>query len=42
MAAATLCAENGLPLLVFSILEPGNLERAVIDDTVGTIVSHGG
>jgi uridylate kinase len=39
MAAATLCGENGLPLLVFSILEPGNLARAVVDDTVGTIVS---
>lgn len=41
MAAATLCGENGLPLLVFSILEPGNLVRAVTDDRVGTIVSEG-
>jgi len=39
LTAAALCRENGLKLLVFSILEPGNLARAVIDDSVGTIVS---
>ena len=40
-AAAALCGENGLPMLVFSILEPGNLARAVVDNSVGTIVSQG-
>ncbi len=37
--AAALCRENGMKLLVFSILEPGNLARAVVDDSVGTLVS---
>lgn len=39
IAAAALCRDNGLPLLVFSILEPGNLARAAVNDSVGTIVS---
>ncbi len=41
MTAAALCRENGLMLLVFSILEPGNLVRAVMDDSVGTMVTNG-
>lgn len=39
LTAAALCRENGMKLLVFSILEPGNLARAVVDDSVGTLVS---
>jgi uridylate kinase len=39
--AISLCMDNQLPILVFSLLEPGNIRRAVFGETVGTLV-HGG
>jgi uridylate kinase len=39
--AISLCMDNRLPILVFSLLEPGNIKRAVQGETVGTLV-HGG
>jgi uridylate kinase len=39
--AISLCMDNGLPILVFSLLEPGNIKRAVRGEPVGTLV-HGG
>ena len=39
--AISLCMDNGLPILVFSLLEPGNIKRAVLGEPVGTLV-HGG
>jgi uridylate kinase len=39
--AISLCMDNRLPILVFSLLEPGNIKRAVLGEPVGTIV-HGG
>jgi uridylate kinase len=39
--AISLCMDNRLPILVFSLLEPGNIRRAVMGETVGTLV-HGG
>lgn len=38
--AATLCKENGLPILVFSIEEKENIARAVNGDNVGTLVEE--
>lgn len=37
-AALALCRENDLPLIVFDLLEPGNIERAVRGEEVGTLV----
>jgi len=39
--AISLCMDNHLPILVFSLLEPGNIKRAVLGEPVGTLV-HGG
>ena len=39
--AISLCMDNSLPILVFSMLETGNIKRAVLGEQVGTLV-HGG
>ncbi len=39
--AISLCMDNGLPILVFNMLEPGNIMRAVSGVRIGTLV-HGG
>lgn len=39
MTAFTLCEENRLPIIVFDMNKPGNLQRLVIGDNVGTLVS---
>ena len=39
MTAFTLCKENDLPIIVFDMNTPGNLERIVKGDKVGTLVS---
>ncbi len=36
--AITMCMDNQLPIRVFSILEPGNVARAVRGESVGTLV----
>ncbi|HEX3723514.1 MAG TPA: UMP kinase [Nitrolancea sp.] len=38
-SALALCRENNLPIIVFDIMTPGNIERAARGDEVGTIVS---
>jgi len=39
--AISLCMDNRLPILVFSMLDTGNIKRAVLGEQVGTLV-HGG
>jgi uridylate kinase len=39
--AISLCMDNDLPILVFNMLEPGNILRAVSGVRIGTLV-HGG
>ena len=39
--AISLCMDNGLPILVFDMLEQGNIMRAVSGVRIGTLV-HGG
>ena len=39
--AISLCMDNGLPILVFNMLRPGNIMRAVTGAHIGTLV-HGG
>ncbi|MBP3038380.1 UMP kinase [Bacillaceae bacterium Marseille-Q3522] len=36
--ASSLCMDNDIPLIVFSIMEHGNINRAVLGETIGTIV----
>ncbi len=38
MTAFTLCNENKLPIIVFDMNKPGNLQRVVIGEQVGTLV----
>lgn len=39
MTAFTLCMENNLPIIVFDMNATGNLERVVMGEEVGTLVS---
>ena len=41
LTAVTLCMENKLPIVVFSVQQDGNLLRAARGDPVGTIVEGG-
>ncbi len=36
--ASSLCMDNDIPLIVFSIMEEGNIKRAVLGEEIGTIV----
>ncbi|PDO10622.1 MAG: UMP kinase [Candidatus Reconcilbacillus cellulovorans] len=36
--ASSLCMDNNIPLIVFSITEAGNIRRAVMGEKIGTIV----
>ncbi|MDO6847431.1 UMP kinase [Priestia megaterium] len=36
--ASSLCMDNDIPLIVFSIMEEGNIKRAVTGENIGTIV----
>ena len=38
LTAFTLCNENKLPIIVFDMNEPGNLEKVIEGETVGTLV----
>ena len=38
MTAFTLCNENKLPIIVFDMNKPGNLQRVVLGEQVGTLV----
>ncbi len=37
--AISLCMDNDLPIIVLSLWKPGNLERAVLGQPVGTLIS---
>jgi len=37
-AAASLCRDNGIPLVVFNITKPGNIFKAAMGEHIGTIV----
>lgn len=38
MTAITFCKDNGIPIRVFDLMAPGNLERALSGGAVGTLV----
>lgn len=39
--AATMCRDNGLPILVFDILHPENIAKAAAGEEIGTLVTEG-
>ena len=39
LTAITFCQDNALPILVFDIMTPGNLHRALAGEKIGTLVS---
>src|SRR5450756_1145968 len=39
--ALTLCMDNDVPIVVFNLLVPGNIERVVMGEEIGTLVSGG-
>ena len=38
--AASLCMDNEIPIVVFSIVENGNILKAVVDGNIGTYVGR--
>jgi len=38
MTAFTLCKENNLPIIVFDMNTPGNLNKVILGQTIGTLV----
>ena len=39
MTAFTLCKENGVPVIVFNMNEPGNLKKVIQGSEIGTLVT---
>ncbi len=39
--ALTLCMDNNVPIVVFNLLTPGNIERVVLGEEIGTLVGAG-
>jgi uridylate kinase len=39
--AITFCMDNTLPIIVFDVMEPGNIHRALVGEPIGTLVSSG-
>ena len=37
--AISLCMDNQLPIVVFNLLTPGNIKRAVLGEKIGSVVS---
>lgn len=40
--AISLCKENGLPIVVFNLTEPGNIMRVIVGEDIGTVVTKDG
>jgi uridylate kinase len=36
--AISMCMDNSLPIIVFNLRKPGNIKRAVMGETIGTLV----
>ena len=39
LTAITFCKDNSLPVLVFDLMGPGNLRRALAGDEIGTLIT---
>ncbi len=40
LTAFTMCRENNMPVVVFDMNKPGNLEKVILGEKVGTLVSN--
>ncbi len=40
--AASMCRDNGMPILVFGLDDPVNIVRAVKGEKIGTLVNNTG
>jgi uridylate kinase len=40
--AVSLCMDNGLPIVVFDLMEKGNIVRAVRGEKIGTLICRAG
>lgn len=40
--AISLCMDNNLPIVVFSLAKPGNIRRVLMGEDIGTLVEGGG
>jgi uridylate kinase len=38
--AISLCMDNHLPIVVLNLWQPGSLEKAIVGEPVGTVISH--
>jgi uridylate kinase len=38
LTAITFCKDNGLPIRVFDLMEPGNIRKALSGESIGTLV----
>ena len=36
--AVSLCMDNKLPMIIFSLTEPGNIRKVVLGDSIGTTI----
>ncbi|MEW6181976.1 MAG: UMP kinase [Bacillota bacterium] len=40
--AASLCMDNGIPVIVFNVREKGNIRKAILGERIGTFIGNGG
>lgn len=40
LTAITLCKENDLPVRVFNVMEPGNILKAALGESIGSLISN--
>jgi uridylate kinase len=39
LTAITFCKDHDLPVLVFDVMTPGNIRRALLGEPIGTLIS---
>jgi uridylate kinase len=42
LMSVNYCEDNGIPVVVFNLLEPGNISRALCGDHIGTLIDQTG
>ncbi|MDR2011336.1 MAG: UMP kinase [Bacteroidales bacterium] len=40
LTSFTMCKENNMPVIVFNMDKPGNLEKVILNDNIGTIITN--
>jgi uridylate kinase len=39
LTAVSLCKDNNLPMIIFNMIQPGNIRRVVLGEKVGSLVT---